>query len=119
MKIVLGHYLNQAKQAGDRERTEKIAAVLRLQDVPPHDEERPDLDAVAEAWLDLIRDTWYVKLTQRRRFKPLRLSDIRKDLKNNPISTERILEAFSGIPSSLPIHTRVVSAIIGVPGSHG
>jgi len=79
----------------------------------------PDLDAVAEAWLDLIRDTWYAKLTQRRRFKPLRLRDIRKDLKSHPIPSDRILKAFSDIPSSQPIHTRIVSAIVGVPQRSG
>ena len=115
MKHVLSHYLKQAEQEGDHERKEVLKAALGLQDIPAHEQERPDLDAVAEAWLDLIRDTWYAKLTQRRRFKPLRLRDIRRDLKNRPIPSERIIEAFSAIPSSQPIHTRIVSAIVGVP----
>jgi hypothetical protein len=115
MQHVLGHYKKQAELEGDRERLRIITAALELQDVPPHEEDRPDLDAVAEAWLDLIREPWFVKLTHRGRFKPLRLKDIRKDLKNNPLTTSKILEAFSKIPSSQPIHTRVVSAIVGVP----
>jgi len=115
MKQVLGHYLKQAEQAGDHDRREVLKAALGLLDIPAHEQERPDLDAVAEAWLDLIRDTWYAKLTQRRRFKPLRLRDIRRELKTHPIPAERILKAFSAIPSSQPIHTRIVSAIVGVP----
>lgn len=115
MKLVLNHYLKLAELAGDRDRKEILSAALGLQGVPAHEQERPDLDAVAEAWLDLIRDTWYAKLTQRRRFKPLRLRDIRKDLKSHPIPSDRILQAFSEIPSSQPIHTRIVSAIVGVP----
>ncbi|MFO7983891.1 MAG: SNF2-related protein [Desulfuromonadales bacterium] len=116
MRHVLGHYLKQAQQEGDHDRKQVLKAALGLQDVPAHEEERPDLDAVAEAWLDLIRDTWHATLTQRRRFKPLRLRDIRKDLKSHPIPSDRIHEAFSAIPSSQPIHTRIVSAIVGVPG---
>ncbi len=115
MRHVLSHYIKQAEQAKDVERRELLAIVLGLQNVPANEQDRPDLDAVAEAWLDLIRDTWYAKLTQRRRFKPLRLMDIRNDLKKHPISSERIRQAFSDIPVSQPIQTRVVSAIVGVP----
>jgi hypothetical protein len=41
--------------------------------------------------------------------------DIRNDLKNNPIPSEKIMHAFSHNPAAQPIHTRVASAIIGVP----
>ncbi len=115
MTLVLNYYLKQAKQEGDRSRKEILVAALGLLDIPANEEERPDLDAVAEAWLDLIRDTWYEKLISRRRFKPLRLKDIRKDLQTKPIPSEKIYEAFKRIPSARPIHTRVVSAIVGVP----
>lgn len=115
MSLILNHYIKQADAEKNMDRKTVLKQVLGLQDIPPHEEERPDLDAVAEAWLDLIRDTWYQKLISRSRFKPLRLKDIRKDLRNNPISSEKIKEAFKGIPSALPIHTRVVSAIVGVP----
>ena len=116
MELVLKHYLVQAEGEREKPRVKVIKQALGLLDIPPHEEERPDLDAVAEAWLDLIRDVWYAKLVSRRRFKPLRLKDIRKDLKSNPISIDRIVTAFSAIPSAQPIHTRVVSAIIGVSG---
>ena len=115
MNLVLEHYQKQAEQIGDKDRIEIVKAVKNLLEIPTNEDERPDLDAVAEAWLDLIRETWYEKLIQRRRFKPLRLKDIRKDLKSKPISSERIVDAFKKIPAARPIHTRVVSAIVGVP----
>ncbi len=115
MELVLKHYLVQAETARDIERIELMKAALSLLDIPATEEERPDLDAVAEAWLDLIRDVWYDKLTSRRRVKPLRLRDVRKDLKKNLLSSEKIQTAFGRIPSAQPIHTRVVSAIVGVP----
>ena len=115
MSLVLQHYRKQAEQIGDKNRIEIMKAHISLLEIPANEDERPDLDAVAEAWLDLIRETWYEKLTQRRRFKPLRLKDIRKDLRSKPISSDRIVDAFGNIPAAQPIHTRVVSAIVGVP----
>ena len=117
MELILKNYLTQAEGEGDKPRIEVLKQALSLLDIPPHEEERPDLDAVAEAWLDLIRDVWYAKLVTRRRFKPLRLKDIRKDLRSKPISINKMVAAFSTIPSAQPIHTRVVSAIVGVPDS--
>lgn len=115
MRLILGHYRKVAEQGNDRERVAIIEAAMGLLQVPANEEERPDLDAVAEAWLDSIRSVWYEKLKNRKRYKPLRLKDIRKDLKNKPLSSASIIEAFTGIPSAQPIHTRVVSAIVGVP----
>lgn len=115
MQLMLRNYLKQAESERDVERKELMEAALSLLDIPANEEERPDLDAVAEAWLDLIREVWYDKLTSRRRVKPLRLRDVRSDLKKRPLSSERMKDAFSRIPSAQPIHTRVVSAIVGVP----
>ncbi|MBN2791938.1 MAG: hypothetical protein JXQ81_05455, partial [Desulfuromonadales bacterium] len=115
MRLVLEHYLKQADIEGTVERKELIEAALGLLKIPANEEERPDLDAVAEAWLDLIREVWYEKLLSRRRVKPLRLKDIRGDLKKKMLSSESIRAAFDRIPSAQPIHTRVVSAIVGVP----
>jgi hypothetical protein len=84
-------------------------------DVSGYELERPDLDRIAEAWLDLTRDVWYQKLIKRRRFKPLRLKDIRQDLQQNPFSVEQLQQAFTSIPNAQPLHSRVVSAIVGVP----
>ena len=115
MELVLNHYYKLADSSGDIERKALLESALNLLDIPANEADRPDLDAVAEAWLDLIRDIWYHKLTSRRRFKPLRLKDIRRDLREKPISSERLRSVFQSIPSAQPIHSRVVSAIIGVP----
>ena len=115
MELVLGHYLKQAESQKDRQRIDVVKDAQKMLDIPSKEQDRPDLDAVAEAWLDLIRETWYERLMQRRRFKPLRLKDIRKDLRYKPIDTEKITAAFNSIPLAMPIHNRVVSAIIGVP----
>ena len=115
MQLILGHYLKLAQIHRDEERLSVLRATLDLLDIPVGETARPDLDAVAEAWLDLIRDLWYEKLTARRRIKPLRLKDIRRELKARPLATAQIARAFEQIPSAQPIHTRVVAAIVGVP----
>jgi len=115
MDLILSHYIEQAQQQGDFQRVEVAKEAKELLGIPAHAQERPDLDAIAEAWLDLIREAWYERLANRRRFKPLRLKDIRRDLKSKPLESEKIINAFTQIPSAQPIHTRVVSAIIGVP----
>ncbi len=115
MELVLSHYIKIAKTQGDMDRLGILKDTKALLETPDHEDERPDLDAVAEAWLDLIRETWYERLSQRKRFKPLRLKDIRRDLQGKPLETEKIVSAFAQIPLAQPIHVRVVSAIVGVP----
>ncbi|MEJ2689341.1 MAG: SNF2-related protein [Deltaproteobacteria bacterium] len=115
MELILSHYLKQAQEQEDHPRIEVVKEAKELLAIPANARVRPDLDAVAEAWLDLIREAWYERLANRRRFKPLRLKDIRRDLKDKPLESEKIVHAFSQIPSAQPIHTRVVSAIVGVP----
>ena len=117
MELVLNYYHKKAKESQDWERKSLIESILQLLSVPDNDQGRPDLDKVAEAWLDLIRDAWYEKLLSRKmRNKILRLKDIRKDLELKPIDNDRLSEVFSAIKMSQSIHTRVVSAIVGVPG---
>ncbi|BHH85783.1 SNF2-related protein [Desulforhopalus sp. 52FAK] len=116
MGKVLSYYDEVAKKNEDWDRRELVGNILQLLAVPDQSEGRPDLDNVAEAWLDLTRDVWYKKLLEKRRqFKPLRLKDIRKDLRQNPLDDKQLYEAFSSIKSAQPIHARVVSAIVGVP----
>ncbi len=116
MGLVLDNYIKKAKKQRDMDRLGILKDTKAFLETPDHEDERPDLDAVAEAWLDLIRETWYERLSQRKRFKPLRLKDIRRDLQSKPLETEKIVNAFARIPSAQPIHVRVVSAIVGVPG---
>ncbi|MBU0944747.1 MAG: helicase [Proteobacteria bacterium] len=118
MEMVLNYYDKKAKEREDWERKDLIKSVLDLLSVPDNDQGRPDLDKVAEAWLDLTRDVWYEKLLSRKnRNKILRLKDIRKDLEQKPIDNERLHNAFSSVKIAQSIHTRVVAAIVGVPGN--
>ncbi|MDJ0622204.1 MAG: SNF2-related protein [Desulfocapsaceae bacterium] len=116
MKKILTYYDKVAKKNEDWDRKSLIVKILQLLSVPDHNQGRPDLDNVAEAWLDLTRDVWYKKLLEKkRRYKPLRLRDIRKDLQQKPLDSEQLYDAFSSIKNAQPIHARVVSAIVGVP----
>ncbi|MFC1524028.1 SNF2-related protein [Thermodesulfobacteriota bacterium] len=115
MGFVLDYHINKSRKEKNIALLNVLEETKALLETPDNEEERPDLDAVAEAWLDLIRETWYEKLAQRKRFKPLRLKDIRKDLQKKPLEAEKIATAFDRIPMAKPIHVRVVSAIIGVP----
>jgi superfamily II DNA or RNA helicase len=116
MGLVVKAYIKSAKDAGDWTRVSLLEKILNLVEVENYDLERPDLESIAETWLDLTRDIWYKKLTNKKRLKPLRLKDIRKDLQQQPLSLELLQQAFSTIPLAQPLHSRVVSAIIGVPG---
>nr|WP_321464369.1 helicase-related protein [uncultured Desulfobulbus sp.] len=115
MKLILDHYVKTAQNQENWEAVELLGDILKFTDPPKNDEDRPDLDTIAEIWLDLTRDAWYEKLLSKRRYKPLRLKDIRKSLQQNPLGIDVLREAFSNIRQSQPLNSRVISAIIGVP----
>jgi hypothetical protein len=75
-----------------------------------------DWDAVAEGWLDLIRPTWYERLTTRKRVRPLLLKDIRRDLLGlRRLPLEQILARFENLPTQAPLDERVAACILGLP----
>jgi len=115
MYIVINYYRKKATDQKKWEDFKFYDKLLKMVDVSAYELERPDLNSIAEAWLDLTRDVWYQRLIKRRRFKPLRLKDIRQDLRQNPFSVEQLQQAFASIPYAQPLHYRVVSAIVGVP----
>jgi superfamily II DNA or RNA helicase len=115
MKLVVSYYLKKAKEEEEMDRVGLLEQILELIAIPHNDQERPDLESIAEAWLDLTRELWYEKLLKKRRFKPLRLKDIRKDLEQQPLTTLQLQEAFSSVQQAQPLHSRIVSAIVGVP----
>ncbi|PSM48494.1 hypothetical protein C7Y66_14380 [Chroococcidiopsis sp. CCALA 051] len=122
MRLVLPEYEKLAIRNHDREREALVRELRQLVEFSASSQVSDlketvavDLNAVAERWLDVIRPVWYKHLTHRRRNRPLRLRDIRTDLIQNPIATEKLDEAFNanfGIP---PVDERIVAAIIGVP----
>ncbi|RUM36179.1 MAG: helicase [Desulfobulbus sp.] len=114
MDLVLKYWHKKAKEEEQWQRKELLEQILDLVNAPRTDQDRPDLDSIAEAWLDLTRDVWYETLLKRRRFKPLRLKDIRKNLQKNPLATDRLQQTFSNIVRAPSLYARVVAAIIGV-----
>lgn len=75
-----------------------------------------DWDAIAEAWLDLIRPVWYERLTTRKRLRPLLLKDIRRDLMGpRRIPLAEILSQFDSLPTLPPLDERVAACILGLP----
>lgn len=73
-----------------------------------------DWDAVADTWLDLVRPTWYKRLTSLRRSRPVLLKDIRHTLIAEPLDPTRILEAFRALPTLPPLESRVAACILGL-----
>jgi hypothetical protein len=115
MSHVLEYYGQQAKDEQRWDYLSVIETLKKLLEPPTSEQQRPDLDTIAETWLDLTRDVWYDKLKKRKGLKPLRLKHIRNDLKKNPIPAHDLQTAFSAIPTCESLYTRVVSAIVGVP----
>jgi hypothetical protein len=114
MTHLLDHYAQRARDDQRWEDLSGLEALKKLLEPPTSEQQRPDLDTIAETWLDLTRDVWYDKLKKRKGLKPLRLKHIRSDLKKHPIPVQELKTAFSAIPICEPLYTRVVSAIVGV-----
>jgi hypothetical protein len=111
-QVVLEGYARKAKQAGDRPRRELVAQILELLDGAARG---VDLNRLAEGWLDLVRREWYAHLTDPRSPRPGRLRNLRKRLRQEPISTERLKAITTLDLTALPIERRVVAAVIGLP----
>ncbi|RME83596.1 MAG: hypothetical protein D6771_05620 [Zetaproteobacteria bacterium] len=78
---------------------------------------RLDLDAAAEAWLELVRDVWLDELGRRgQRKRPLRLRHLRRRLLAQPIPASRIVRRFEKVPRTEGISYRAAVTILGVPG---
>jgi len=92
-------------------------SATRKREPTPDLDEVVDLDAVAEWWIELIRPMWQRHLTNTRRRRPARLSDLVVPLTENPPSTEHLLSIFdSEMPLyTIPLARRVTAAIVGIP----
>jgi len=99
MELVLKYWNKKAKEEENWQRKKLLEQILALTNT---------------AWLDLTRDVWYETLLKRRRFKPLRLKDIRKNLQQAPLSSDRLQQTFSSIVQAPSLYARVVAAIVGV-----
>ncbi|WP_414519184.1 SNF2-related protein [Nostoc sp. PCC 9305] len=113
MKLVLTKYKDKAVKEKDDARDRLCNFMLSLHEEVELEQQRIDLSLLAEWWIDLIRPQWFSRLKEHRRFEPLRLQDIRDDLIQNPIPTEKLNEVFK-VPKVKPLDKRIVAAIIGI-----
>ncbi len=114
MEAVLGEYYRAAARERNQEATERLERILGLFK-EQYRGRGVDWDSLAEAWLDLVRPTWYARLLARKRTRPLTLREIRSDLLGEKrLELEKVFAAFESVDALPPIEERVVSCIIGV-----
>jgi len=114
MGFLLKKYKGQAKQDKDEHRQEVIQQLIELIE-PTEENQSTDWSALAEAWLDLIRPTWYEYLKNRHRSGPLLLKHMRSSLQATPLSTEALEEILHSRLWTKPLDQRIVAAILGIP----
>lgn len=114
MKHILTCYQERAFDQVQTHLYQRLSEILELLR-PVHDRERPDLNTLAERWLELIRPEWLEQLKKRQPGRALRLKGLREPLKRTMISPERIDEAFQNLPMLPPLSERILVAIVGVP----
>lgn len=118
MHDVLGHYINSASKSGNLETAARWHALQKAA-TSNSNGISPDLETVAEHWLDLIRPLWFAKLADRRKRKrPLLLKDLRQDLIKKPLDLADVEARFVNIPTVDPLDERIAACIIGVPTRH-
>lgn len=111
---VLSHYVQKAKQGGNFELAARWDALASATKVG--DGKRPDLESVAENWLDLIRPLWFEKLRDRKkRRRPLLLRDLRGDLVKKPFGIDDVEVKFREVPLVDSLDERIAACILGVP----
>jgi hypothetical protein len=112
LRYVLGRYEKRAADDGERRRI--VSYILGLL---ARSERECDVDIgqLADWWLELIRPEWQEHLGRRGIQRPARLRQLRRQLKDSPVSTER-LSTIKERPLAIePLDRRVVAAIVGVP----
>lgn len=115
MEVVVGRYADEATKRKELKLAARWNAVLDACRTG-NKAERPDLDAVAEQWLTLVRPVWFAKLKERRkRRRPLLLKDIQRDLLKAPLHIEQVEAAFNDVPITPPLDERIAACIIGMP----
>jgi len=117
MELLLTYYMESAIKSGRNDDAEFLRTVITA--INDHEKnDRPDLSAMAEAWMDLIRPIWFQALRDRRRARPLRLKDLRTTLKkDNVLTVAKIRESLTGLPLAIPVREQIAACILGVPSS--
>ncbi|MGM0575280.1 MAG: helicase-related protein [Myxococcota bacterium] len=112
---VFPFWLEAARRSGDESRFQLLSRVRALLDVGDGQAPRPDLRAVADAWLEVFRPVQRRVLAQRRRRTKLwRLDRLEKPLRKTPIESAAFERAFRKVPLVQPLRQRIVAAIVGV-----
>ncbi len=114
MRRVLEGYKKKAK-AADPKRRGVLTAILGVLNAET-EQGTTNLRAVAEWWLDVVQPYRLEALKARRKRKPLRLSDLRKPLREKPVETQALKSLFERDLDVKPLEQRIVATIIGVPG---
>lgn len=111
---VLSSYAAKAQKAGDLELAARWNALASA--TQAGEGRRPDLESVAENWLDLIRPLWFEKLRDRKkRRRPLLLKDLRNDLIKRPFDIIEGEDKFREVPLVDSLDERIAACILGVP----
>lgn len=113
LQAVLGHYERQAAKDGAGDRLRLIRHVLALVKQAT-DDLTVDPALLAEWWLEVIRPEWQEHLASPGIRRPARLKHIRKKLRDEPVSTERLATVRERDFTIEPLERRVVAAIVGV-----
>lgn len=114
MRQVLLHHQANAERQGHMERAARIDYLASLATVSAQ-VLRPDIEVVAEQWLDWIRPRWFDKLAHRRkRRRPLLLRDLQSDLFRQELGLDALERKFLHIPTAAPLDQRIAACIVGV-----
>ena len=70
---------------------------------------------VAKCWLELISPVIAEHRAEVTRSRYILLSDVTPRLKRQPMEFDLVAEAFSGLPTAIPLDERVTACILGVP----
>ena len=109
-----------ASRKGWIESTGQADAIQRLLQTLKHNhiEGCPDWAQLADAWLDLVRPTWFGYLNKvARRSQIVRLRDIRKALLAEALPASTIIERISGIALRQTWEERIVACVLGYSGT--
>ena len=113
LDLIVDKLIKHASSKHQQSSMEHLRDLQKMLRHPPPDRQ-PDWDMVAAQWLDLIRPTWFQRLSESRN-KPLLLKDIRNDLLEQPDELIGKLEMhFAKFPVMRNPEERIKACIIGV-----
>lgn len=112
------HYATAAQGRGEEAAASRWRKVGALADHAVADH-RPDLYAVAERWLELVRPRLDAERARRRHRQFLLLRHIDQNLVNEPLDLAEVEDGFGALAAMAPLDERVVACILGVAKSAG